>query len=1496
MTGQYGPGSSQYGSFTINNGTFYLNSTDSWDMGAFWYISGGPVINGGVFKTDAEYIRFAASWNAGSKVTFNGGYFEKPFQASTAADNATPTPACPSGYAFSPDTLAALTGDTGEYKDFYWITKSKEKQADVNNTDDGQNNSDTYTVTGYTTYADGSMQATSGTTYTFYSDAAPYRAGYTFAGWATDSVSDSGAQQIEGLTDVTGSVYAVWTEGESAYDVLFDANGGAGAAPGNESNKSTADSIIAPSGDGVSRANYIFSGWAVDPEAVTADYQANDSISVASIAKYARLKNGAQTITLYAVWTPKTVIPDKMFKAQTTNYTGNPIEYALDTVTVGDVEVDGFQLAYYGDYDLTQPLDSAPTEVGTYYVLITRPEDNTYASFSQRVSLRIRGSYMDVSSRGYDGVYDGQPHTISVEVLEPAEGYTIKYGTNRNECVLEEPPTFTSPCSYKYVYYQITAPGYETETGSEHVTIDKKPAPAPIVMNLTYSTQTTGLQTVYLEYPIDAEPTNTQINKTKTENNDGVLDMEQSPTFPSIDGTVQFYLTGTASAGDTAVLQGYVNSKNYEGTTYIITITLNDKLDQAAPGAFGLIFTQDENDVLTAEIPAVEGAEYSFDGSNWSDENTKAGIQPGELVTGYMRMKETDTANASLPTLAAQTPLFAELPSVTYGDESFQLEVTGGSGAGTLSYKVISGDSISIDATGIVTILKAGESTIQVTKAADAPYSAVSANIIISVAKATPVVTFPDASEITYGDTLADSELTGGSGNGTFAWADETAVPVVTNSGYSVVFTPIDADNYDYTSIEGYDSTTQTVTQMVEITVSPRPVNITWVGTEGLVYDGTEKTISAQVANLVGDDVVTLTKDGTLSATEKGEYTASVTAVDNENYTVTGGENLTKQWAIAEGTNEFTTPLSITGWTYGDTPNVPAAAAKFGTPVFTYADAEDGVYSETVPAEAGDYWVKATVPGTASYAEISTTAQFTISKATPASVETPVLEAVTYDPAVTLADITLTEGWAWADSTVVPTVDNEGYAAFYMVDDENYDWTGADGYNAESHRLERTVALTVNPADPVYTAPAELTATYGQTLADVVLPAGFSWQEAADTSVGNAGNNVFHVVFTPEDTANYNTIRDIAVTITVDPAAPVLAEGAEVTAERVRRGNSLSTSEITGTVNGLDGQPLEGTWTWKTDREMDETGTFEETAVFTPTDTNYAPFETSVLVTVYYSSSGGEGSVTRYTVTFDTQGGSEINSIRVTRNGTVTKPEEPTKEGYIFEGWFTDEDCTNAYDFDKRVTENITLYAKWMKEQPDNPTDPNEPEPPVEWENPYNDVDTGDWYYEAVKFANENGLFAGTTETTFAPDESLTRAMLVTILWRAEGQPIVDYLMSFADVDAGAYYGEAVRWAASEGIVKGYSDTEFAPDDLITREQIAVIMQRYAQYKGIVADESDDLSQFADAGDVSDWALGSMQWAVGTGLISGKDIGSLAPQDNTTRAEAAAILMRFLEK
>ena len=135
---------------------------------------------------------------------------------------------------------------------------------------------------------------------------------------------------------------------------------------------------------------------------------------------------------------------------------------------------------------------------------------------------------------------------------------------------------------------------------------------------------------------------------------------------------------------------------------------------------------------------------------------------------------------------------------------------------------------------------------------------------------------------------------------------------------------------------------------------------------------------------------------------------------------------------------------------------------------------------------------------------------------------------------------------------------------------------------------------------------------------------------------------------------------------------------------------------------------------------------------------------------------GGGGGTTRYTVTFDTQGGSGIDSIRVNRNGTVTKPADPTREGYTFGGWFTDKECTEAFDFDTKVTKNLTLYAKWTEDGA-QPTPP-----PSEWKNPFADVAESDWFYDAVRYANENGLFAGVSDTEFAPDTAMTRGMLVT--------------------------------------------------------------------------------------------------------------------------------------
>ena len=177
----------------------------------------------------------------------------------------------------------------------------------------------------------------------------------------------------------------------------------------------------------------------------------------------------------------------------------------------------------------------------------------------------------------------------------------------------------------------------------------------------------------------------------------------------------------------------------------------------------------------------------------------------------------------------------------------------------------------------------------------------------------------------------------------------------------------------------------------------------------------------------------------------------------------------------------------------------------------------------------------------------------------------------------------------------------------------------------------------------------------------------------------------------------------------------------------------------------------------------------------------------------------------------------------------------------------------------------------------------------------FTDVRTNNWFAGAVEYVVNNGLFSGVSDTSFAPNDPVTRGMLVTVLWRAAGEPSAS-ASAFADVPADAWYAKAVAWANVNGIVQGYDASTFAPDDRITREQLAAIFQRYAGFKGMETSGRGDLSQFGDTGALSNWAQEGVSWAVGAGLISGKGDGVLDPQGATTRAEAAAILQRFLEK
>ena len=183
---------------------------------------------------------------------------------------------------------------------------------------------------------------------------------------------------------------------------------------------------------------------------------------------------------------------------------------------------------------------------------------------------------------------------------------------------------------------------------------------------------------------------------------------------------------------------------------------------------------------------------------------------------------------------------------------------------------------------------------------------------------------------------------------------------------------------------------------------------------------------------------------------------------------------------------------------------------------------------------------------------------------------------------------------------------------------------------------------------------------------------------------------------------------------------------------------------------------------------------------------------------------------------------------------------------------------------------------------------------PVEYV--FNDVEAGAWYADYVRYVYSNGIMTGTSAAAFEPETAISRAMLVTVLYRMDGKPAVTGASGFTDVtDAAAWYCNAVVWAVSNRIVNGYGDGLFGPGDNVTRQEMVTIFYRYAQYKGYSTGSVADISAYSDAGSVSGWAVNAFRWAVKSGIISGTSATTLSPSAGSCRCEAAAVIMRFLE-
>ena len=263
--------------------------------------------------------------------------------------------------------------------------------------------------------------------------------------------------------------------------------------------------------------------------------------------------------------------------------------------------------------------------------------------------------------------------------------------------------------------------------------------------------------------------------------------------------------------------------------------------------------------------------------------------------------------------------------------------------------------------------------------------------------------------------------------------------------------------------------------------------------------------------------------------------------------------------------------------------------------------------------------------------------------------------------------------------------------------------------------------------------------------------------------------------------------------------------------------------------------------------------------------------------------SGGGGGPVSYTLSFETGEGSKVDSVTKVSGTTVDLDDYvSSREGYEFTGWYNDREAPQKIG-SVTLRGDKTVYAGWEKAGGDKAS--------------FDDVLPGHWAYEAVEYVNEKGLMSGVGGGSFSPGQPTTRGMLLTILYRLEGEPELEGTgtIRFSDVEDDAWYAKGVYWAAENGIVKGVGDGRYLPEDPVTREQMAAIFHRYAGYKDYDVTAQGDLSAFTDAASVGDWAREALIWAVDKELINGMGDGTVNPRGTATRAQTAAILMRFCE-
>ena len=784
--------------------------------------------------------------------------------------------------------------------------------------------------------------------------------------------------------------------------------------------------------------------------------------------------------------------------------------------------------------------------------------------------------------------------------------------------------------------------------------------------------------------------------------------------------------------------------------------------------------------------------------------------------------------------------------------------------------------------------------------------------------------------------TAADAE--GKALAGTFEIVGASEIPAVSADNTVTVNFTITADG-DYKGV--------VLTNTYKIPVTQKEIGLTWSNDKGLVYDGKAKDVKASATGLVGNDEAAVTVTGG-DAKNAGKYTATATALTGSaagNYKLPA--SAAHEYTIEKA--DYTVALSATSVSVKEgTESVsflPKAAAKGVAdeqPAGTLKFYSDKACNNELTAAAvkalkiGDhtvYWSFNT--SDANYADAAKTGEIklTVTDGDPQNIAISGLDGKTYgDAAFTAAaKVTTTDGKdaaghgaiTWSSSnTKVAEIDAATGAVTIKGAGETTITAKAARvagvYAAGEQSATLTVAkktLTIDSitaADKTYDGKKDAALTVkvsGAVAGDTVTATAEG--EFADAAVGkNKAVTVKSIKLDEASSANYavpEKLPEVKASITKIAAKDVKLEYPDlnqktgsITKPTVKLTPEDSSAEvkifIKKTVkNETTGKDETVTEEWTDKTAPTAAGTYTVYAEITSSNIDGKITTPDQKLTITQRSSGGGGggaAVTTYKVALDkaTNGTVKASASSAEKGKTVTITATPVK-GYetasvkVTDASGKNVDVTKNSDGTYKFTmpgSNVTVKAEFAKKA-ENDTVCTD----------MKDIDQSKWYHESVHYVIEKGVMNGYSKNEFGPNDTLSRAMLAQILYNNAGKPTAAKNTSYSDVKQGDWFASAVNWASENNIVTGFTDGTFKPGANITREQLAVMLYRYAGQPATTG----SLANFTDAASVSEYAKTAMEWATANGIITGNGSATvLAPQGNATRAQAAAMIMRYLEK